>query len=121
MSEVDQLDDAGHTPETIQRLERAMEKYAPAGYDPASDDLTIPFAMELVEKDRKIESDAKVIAALREDEAFLKLLFEIAADSRYSSELIGIRVRNELTQRTAVIEQTTAAEDKYYPDTVDRH
>jgi len=46
-------------PETMRRLEQAREKYAPAGYDPASDDLTIPFAMELVEKDRQI-------AALRE-------------------------------------------------------
>jgi hypothetical protein len=41
--------------ETTERLEAAMEKYAPPGYDPASDDLTIPFAMELIEKDREIE------------------------------------------------------------------
>jgi hypothetical protein len=41
--------------ETTERLEAAMEKYAPSGYDPASDDLTIPFAMELIEKDREIE------------------------------------------------------------------
>lgn len=40
--------------QTTDRIERAMEKYAPSGYDPASDDLTIPFAMELVEKDRQI-------------------------------------------------------------------
>lgn len=39
---------------TTQRIEAAMEKYAPTGYDPASDDCTIPFAMELVEKDAEI-------------------------------------------------------------------
>ena len=39
---------------TTQRIEAAMEKYAPTGYDPASDDCTIPFAMELVEKDNEI-------------------------------------------------------------------
>jgi hypothetical protein len=34
-----------------------------------------------------------------EDRAFLKMLFELAADNRYSSELIGIRVRNEFAGR----------------------
>lgn len=43
------------------RIEAAMEKYAPEGFDPASDDLTIPFAQQLVEKD---EENARLRSAL---------------------------------------------------------
>lgn len=35
-------------------LEATMERNAPKGYDPASDDMTIPFAMKLAEQDKKI-------------------------------------------------------------------
>lgn len=42
------------TEEAKAALEPTMERYAPSGYDPASDDMTIPFAIELVEKDAEI-------------------------------------------------------------------
>ena len=44
--------------DVTERIEEVMEKYAPSGYDPASDDMTIPFAIELVEKDAVIEQMA---------------------------------------------------------------
>lgn len=47
--------------ETTARIEAAMEKYAPEGFDPASDDMTIQFAIQLVEKDRE---NAKLRKAL---------------------------------------------------------
>lgn len=35
-------------------LQAVMERHAPEGYDPASDDMTLPFAMKLAEQDEKI-------------------------------------------------------------------
>lgn len=54
---------------TPEEIEATCEKYAPEGYDPACDDMTIPFAMELVRKDAKIyrlsSVNADLLAALR--------------------------------------------------------
>jgi len=43
-------------------LQATMERHAPKGYDPAGDDMTIPFAIKLAEQDTEI---AKLRAALR--------------------------------------------------------
>lgn len=38
-----------------------MERHAPAGYDPAGDDMTVPFAIKLVEQDAKIDRMMKLL------------------------------------------------------------
>ena len=58
------------TPEQAKELEATMERHAPAGYDPASDDMTIPFAVKLAEQDEKIE---RLRAALQEIEAMFSI------------------------------------------------
>lgn len=35
-------------------LHATVERYAPSGYDPASDDMTVPFAAKLAEQDVRI-------------------------------------------------------------------
>lgn len=42
-------------------LEAIMERHAPAGYDPAADDMTVPFAIKLAEQDAKIERLQKAL------------------------------------------------------------
>ena len=39
----------------LSELAAALEKHAPAGFDPASDDMTVQFAVKLAEKDAEIE------------------------------------------------------------------
>ena len=39
---------------TGKELEATMERHAPAGYDPAADDMTVPFAIKLAEQDETI-------------------------------------------------------------------
>lgn len=48
------------------RLEVTMEKYAPEGFDPASDDMTIPFAMQLVERDAELARMRAVVEAAQQ-------------------------------------------------------
>lgn len=40
---------------TAAELEATMERHAPSGFDPASDDMTVEFAIKLIEQDRLIE------------------------------------------------------------------
>lgn len=39
---------------TVERTARALHKHAPDGYDPASDDMTVKFAIDLAEQDAEI-------------------------------------------------------------------
>jgi len=60
------------------------------------------------ELEAKISRLRRENAALQIDANFVKALFDIAADSRFSDELIGIRVRNELAHRATNANEQTA-------------
>lgn len=47
------------------RIEQVMERYAPTGYDPASDDMTIPFAIKLAEQSERIANLEKAMRSAR--------------------------------------------------------
>jgi hypothetical protein len=72
------------------RFEAAMEKYAPEGFDPASDDMTVQLAMQLVEKDAEI-------ARLQETEGLLRE----QADNLLAENL---RLQDELNRQIAKTE-----------------
>lgn len=48
--------------ETINRVAEALEKNTPTGFDPASDDMTVTFAIQLAEKDIEIRRLRAAIA-----------------------------------------------------------
>lgn len=46
-----------------QEIMAAIEKHAPSGYEPSTDDMTVPFAIKLAEQDAEIE---RLRAAIRD-------------------------------------------------------
>lgn len=67
-------------PAVVERIEQAMERYAPAGYDPSTDDMTIPFAMELAEKDRTIAAHVAAGQLMHAEIANLRAALKECAD-----------------------------------------
>jgi hypothetical protein len=56
---------------TDKELEAVMERHTPAGYDPAGDDMTIPFAVKLAEQDKLIAQMRELLSLIcRTDRAY---------------------------------------------------
>lgn len=54
--------------ELSKRVEAALEQHAPVGFDPASDDMTVQFAIKLAEQDAEIERLKPYVDAFRREE-----------------------------------------------------
>ena len=66
----------------------AREEYAPSGYDPDTDDMTIPFALELAEAAAKLErKDARIATLSVRIKETQEKLRELAIRLKQASEL----------------------------------
>ena len=82
-------------PEDYNRIDEiwtALQAATPEGYDPTSDDMTVPFAIELTDKDKRI---AELAAALREIQA--------RADAFDSGDSDWKYVRKAITKATKAL------------------
>jgi hypothetical protein len=85
------------------KMEAVLERYAPAGYDPAADDMTIPFAIKLVEKDNEI---AKLRAGLERAKGAIQTLSKRITVGDFAAQRI---VDEELRLCVEALRPLTAA------------